>query len=207
MDKFLRSRVSSFDSIWTGDSPKLKPHPNNSPLMSQGIGLISLAMSLFVLSACVHSLSLYSMDGEKLSGRWRFSRENNGVVEVTGSNGEVLNGKFATVERATFVESYQKTFGTGSIRVDGPDLSSYGNSLAAIFGSSAALTDSAHGETFNPDSDKGDIGVNGPLFYWIASLRGDRKATMECFFIGSSYTGGGFGRCKSHTGKEYSLEF
>jgi hypothetical protein len=175
--------------------------------MSKRILLFILSLPLLALPACTHRLSLYSVDGEKLSGRWRFARENTGLVQVIGSNGEVLNGKFVNVGRAAFVDRYQKTFGSGSIRVDGPDVSSYGNAFAGIFGSSGVLTDSAYGETFNPALGKPEVEVTGPLFYWIASLRSDGNTTLECFFIGSSYTGRGFGRCKSDTGKDYSLEF
>lgn len=168
---------------------------------------VPLALSLFILPACIHGLSMYSMDGEKLSGRYRFARENTGLIQVTGSDGEVLNGKFVNVGRATFVESYQRTFGVGSIAVDGPDISPYGNAFGGIFGRSYALTDAARGQTFNSAAGSSETVVRGPLFYWTVSLRGDRGTTMGCYFIGSSYTGRGFGRCKSNTGKEYSIEF
>ena len=49
--------------------------------------------------------------------------------------------------------------------------------------------------------------ITGPLFYWVASLQGDRRTVLGCFFIGSSYTGGGFGRCKSQAGEEYNIDF
>jgi hypothetical protein len=49
--------------------------------------------------------------------------------------------------------------------------------------------------------------VSGPLFYWTASLQGDRRLVLGCFLIGSAYTGHGFGRCKSQAGKEYRVDF
>ena len=49
--------------------------------------------------------------------------------------------------------------------------------------------------------------VSGPLFYWIASLQGDRRLVLGCYLIGSFYTGRGFGRCKSQAGKEYLVDF
>lgn len=168
---------------------------------------LPFALCLWVLPACSHSLSMHSMDGEKLSGRWRFARADTGLIQVTGSAGEVLNGKFVRVGRPTFIQSYEKTFGSGSIAVDGPDLSSYGNAFGGIFVGSYSLTDAAYGESFNSVSGNSGTAVSGPLFYWIASLRSDRETTMGCYFIGSSYTGHGFGRCKSHSGKEYSVEF
>jgi hypothetical protein len=150
---------------------------------------------------------MHSRDGEKLSGKYRFAREDTGLIQVINSDGEILDGNFIRVGRAAFVESYEKTFGRGSIAVDGPDVSRYGNAFGGMFFSSSALSDSAHGETFNSASGKSEIVVKGPLFYWTASLRGNRGSTMECYFIGSSYTGHGFGRCMSRTGKEYSVEF
>jgi hypothetical protein len=167
---------------------------------------LSLLLSLWLLPACVHSLRMHSADGEKLSGRYRFAREHTGLIQVVGSDGEILDGRFFTVGRAHFIESYEKTFGRGSIVADGPDISSYGNAFAGMFGSSSVLADGAYGETFNRAAGSG-IAVRGPLFYWTASLHSNQKTTLVCYFLGSSYTGHGFGRCKSHTGKEYSVEF
>ena len=148
-----------------------------------------------------------SADGERLAGKYRFARDNTGLIQVTAEDGEVLAGKFTTVGRATFVENYNKTFGRGSIAVEGPDVSGYGNPFGGPFGSSHGLTDFAYGETSKSGSGNSGSGIKGPLFYWTASLQGDKGATMGCYFIGSSYTGHGFGRCKSHTGKEYMVEF
>lgn len=156
-------------------------------------------------SACVHSLSMRSKDGEELSGRYRFARENTGLMEVIGSDSEILRGKFVRVGRGSFVDLYQQTFGRESIRVDGPDLPAY--AFSGLLGSSYALADAAYGETFENLSGNSEIMVKGPLFYWIGSLRGDKGTIMGCYFIGSSNTGHGFGTCKSHTGKEYSARF
>jgi hypothetical protein len=165
--------------------------------------LVVLALAVLVLSGCVYSLSMHSMDGEKLNGRYRFAHEDTGLIQVIGSDGEILAGPFVRVGRTSFIESYRKTFGGGSIAVDGPDISAHGNVFSGILAGSSTLADFAYGETFN----KSRIFVKGPLFYWTASLRGDRGTTMGCYFVGSSYTGSGFGRCKSHAGKEYSAEF
>jgi len=118
-----------------------------------------------------------------------------------------LVGKFVTVGRATFVESYKNTFGRGSVTVEGPDVFAYGNPFGSAFGNSGMLADFAYGETFDSASGNSETKIQGPLFYWTASLQGDRGTTVRCFFIGSSYTGHGFGRCKSHTGKEYTAQF
>jgi hypothetical protein len=169
--------------------------------------ILTMALSMAVLPACIHSMSMRSADGESLSGQYRFSSETTGLIRIIGGDGEVLTGKFVTVGRGAFVESYRNTFGTGSIIVDGPDVSGYGNPFGGIFGGSHALTDSAYGETFDITAGNFETGVRGPLFYWTASLRGNKGTTIGCHFIGSSYTGHGFGRCKNHTGKEYTLEF
>jgi len=169
-----------------------------------------LIVVALLLSApgCVHELSLHSRDGEKLSGQYRFARETTGSIRITDSNGEVFTGNFITVERARFISDYTTAFGSGSIIVDGPDLSAYGNAFRGVLlGNSRVRTDAAYGETFSKTAANSEIGVTGPLFYWIASLRGDQGATMGCYFIGSSYTGHGFGRCKTHAGKEYTADF
>ena len=169
--------------------------------------IVLVVSTLLFLSACVHGLDLHSQDGEKLQGHYRFARENTGLMQVLGSSGEVLFGKFVMVPRATFIESYTRTFGGGSLIVDGPDVSAYGNAFGGSFGSSRALIDSAYGENFNAASGNSELEASGPLFYWTASLKGDQGSTMGCYLIGSSYTGRGFGRCKNHTGKEYSVTF
>jgi hypothetical protein len=152
-------------------------------------------------------MSLHSIDGEMVSGRYRFAREGTGLIQVFGPDGELLSGKFSQVSRAGFVESYKKIFGSGSITVYGPDVSAYGGGFGAAFVGSYTPRETAHGESFNKASGKSSIAVRGPFFYRKASLRGDRGTIMECYFIGSSYTGHGFGRCKSDKGKEYSVEF
>lgn len=167
--------------------------------------MLALLLLPMMATACVHSLSMRSGDGEELSGRYRFARENTGLLEVIGSDSEILTGTFVRVGRGSFVDRYRQTFGSGSIRVDGPDLPA--SAFSSLFGSSYALTDAAYGETFDNLSGNSEILVKGPLFYWTASLRGDKGTIMGCYFIGSSYTGHGFGRCKTHTGKEYSARF
>src|ERR1043166_2709446 len=89
--------------------------------------IVLVGSTLLFLSACVHGLDLHSQDGEKLQGHYRFARENTGLMQVLGSSGEVLSGKFVIVPRATFIESYTGTFGGGSLIVEGPDVSAYGN--------------------------------------------------------------------------------
>jgi hypothetical protein len=171
------------------------------------IGFVPAIIFASLLQGCIHSFSMHSMDGEVLSGKYRFGQEGKGVLRVVGTDGEVLAGNFLQVGSKAFVESYRETFGGGSIVVVGPDASAYGNAFGGAFAGAYAPTGSVHGETFNKASGESKIVVAGPRFYWTASLKGNRGTTMACYFIGSSYTGGGFGRCKSGVGKEYSLEF
>jgi hypothetical protein len=148
-----------------------------------------------------------SSDGETWSGEYRFAHENTGLIRVITKDGEILLGKFITVGRANFVERYTDIFGSGSIATDGPDASGYGNAFAGAFGGSATLTDFAYAETSGNASGRAGTVIKGPLFYWTASLQGDRGTTMACCYVGSSQTGHGFGRCKSHTGEEYTVQF
>jgi hypothetical protein len=158
---------------------------------------------LIISSACVHTLTLQSSDREILQGRYRLARENTAMVEITGPHGEVWSGKFAGVARGVFIESYERVFGRGSIAADRTDVSAYGNAFAGMVGNSYTLTDAAHGETAGASP----IVVKGPLFYWTAVLNGHQGHTMNCYLIGSASAGGGFGRCKNHIGKEYSVRF
>jgi hypothetical protein len=163
--------------------------------------LILLSLSL-VLSGCIYRLTVTAADGERLIGRYRFGRDT-GLIQLVGPGGEVLMGKLFRVERATFIEGYQKAFGKGAIAVDGPEISFSGNSFGGIFGNSSALKTAAYGQTSS-----GAAGrlVSGTLDYWTASLEDNSGMAIACYFIRSTYTAHGLGRCKNHTGKEYEAE-
>lgn len=167
---------------------------------------LTLLFSVLILTSCVYPVTMYSLDGEKLDGRWRYAREGTGLVQISGPAGEKLAGTFQPVPRQIFFEGYEKTFGGGTIDADGPDLSALGNPFGGLLGSSSTLMDVARGENYDAASGKAAHVAMGPLVFWTASLQGD-KQTMRCFLIGSSYTGHGFGRCKAATGKEYTVEF
>ena len=162
---------------------------------------------LALLSGCAQRVILYSRDGESWEGKWRHAREQTGLMQIIGSSGETLVGTFKTVSRQSFLARYEKTFGMGAIATDGPDVSAFGNAFAGMLGGSNALLDVAYGENFNPTSETPSQTVAGPLFYWTAKLQGDMRTTMDCFLIGSAYTGHGLGRCKGTTGKDYTVEF
>ena len=173
----------------------------------RSFALVRLLLFWLLVTGCIHDLRLRSVDGETLRGRYRFAREYTGLIQVTGANGEILSGKFAEVSRAAFVESYEKTFGSGSISMAGLDRSPYGHLSGGLFAGSYGLTGSAY-RAIPGDTPAGSATVvSGPLFYWTALLQGDRGTTMDCYFIGSSYTNHGFGSCKSRMGEEYSADF
>jgi hypothetical protein len=169
--------------------------------------LMVLVFSALLLSSCVHRLTMHARDGERLDGRWRFAREGNALIQIFSSDGEVLVGLLKPVARGKFFDSYQQTFGQGSIDAEGPELSSYGNALFATPGTSNALADVVYGESFDKTSGEGARSVTGPLIYWTAHLQGDKRTLMQCFLIGSSHSTRGLGRCKGASGKEYTVSF
>ncbi len=176
---------------------------------SVAAGMFSAAVLCcsLLLSGCSQSVTLYSVDGEYWQGKWRHARDETGLVQISGAAGEILRGTFKRVSRQAFFETYEKTFGTGAITADGPDVSSFGNAFGGMLAGSNTLPADASGQNFNPASGRSTQMVSGPLFYWTANLQGDRKTTLHCFLIGSAYTGHGLGRCKGTTGKDYTIEF
>jgi hypothetical protein len=162
---------------------------------------------LLMLASCVYPLTMHSKSGERLDGRWRFARGDSGLMQVFGTGGETLIGTFRPISRGDFFTNYQKTFGAGSIDADEPELSAYGNGFWVSLGSANALGDVAYGENYNGATGTSQQVVRGPLFYWTANLQGDKRTVMQCFLIGSSYTGHGLGRCKGAESKEYTVEF
>ena len=134
-----------------------------------------------LLSACAHKLTMHARDGEKLDGRWRFAREGSALMQVFGSDGEVLVGMLTPVARRAFFESYQSVFGRGAIAAETPDLSAYGHGFWMLPGTSNALTDVVYGDSFDA---VGGQTVVGPLFYWTANLQGDTGG-LSCIAFSS----------------------
>ena len=163
-------------------------------------------LALF-LSACAYPMSMTSPEGEKFAGRYRFGREDSGLMQINGPENEILIGRFARVGRTNFVENYEKTFGRGTIELEGPDLSRHGGTIGGVLGTSSVFHETAYADPVAAAVGKPTKVISGPLFYWIASLQGDRRSVLGCFLIGSSYTGSGFGRCKSQTGREFRIDF
>lgn len=168
---------------------------------------ISTLILALVLAACSHPMTMSSADGDKFAGRYRFGREDSGVMQIHGPENEVLVGRFIRVDRTVFAEGYEKTFGRGTIEMDGPDLSRYGSAFGGLLGSSSVLHETAYADAVAGFAGQPAKAVSGPLFYWLASLQGDRRSALGCYLIGSSYTGNGFGRCKSQSGREYRVDF
>ena len=170
-------------------------------------GQLTWALFALLLSGCAHSMSMTSLDGAKYAGRYRFGREDNGLMQIYGPDNEVLIGSFTRVGRTAFAENYEKTFGPGTIDLDGPDLSRHGGTIGGVLGTSSVFHETAYADPEAVMVGKKTKVISGPLFYWIASLQGDRRTVLGCYLVGSSYTGSGFGRCKSQTGKEFQIDF
>jgi hypothetical protein len=162
---------------------------------------------LFLLGGCSHPMSMVSPEGVSYDGQYRFGREDGGLMQIYGPENEVLIGRFSRVGRTAFVESYQKTFGRGTIEIHGPDLSRHAGSLSGVLGPTSGFHETAYADPVAAAEGRPTKSITGPLFYWVASLQGDRRTVLGCFFIGSSYTGSGFGRCKSQSGEEYKIDF
>ena len=101
----------------------------------------------------------------------------------------------------------EKAFGRGTIEIDGPDLSRHAGSLGGVIGPTSGFHETAFADPAAAAEGRPSKSITGPLFYWVASLQGDRRTVLGCFLIGSSYTGSGFGRCKSQSGQEYDIDF
>lgn len=168
---------------------------------------LAVALLTMLFGACSHPVSMVSREGVTYDGRYRFGRDDGGLMRIYGPGNEVLVGPFARVGRTAFVESYEKSFGRGSIELDGPDLSRHGGSIGGMLGSTSSFHETAYADPVAAAAGRPSKSISGPLFYWVASLQGNRRTVMGCFLIGSSYTGGGFGRCKSQSGQEYNIEF
>ena len=172
-----------------------------------GFGLLILLGAALICCACSHPMSVVSIDGEKFSGRYRFGREGTGLMQIYGPENEVLIGRFIRVDRTVFVQDYEKAFGRRTIEADGPDLSQHVNAFGGLLGNASTFHETAYAEPSHGVTGLPGKSVSGPLFYWTASLQGDRRLVLGCFLIGSAYTGHGFGRCKSQTGKEFHVDF
>ena len=168
---------------------------------------LALVLTLLMLAGCSHPMTMKSPEGVTYDGRYRFSRDDSGLMQIHGPENEVLLGRFDRVGRTAFVENYEKAFGRGTIELDGPDLSRHAGSLGGVIGPTSGFHETAFADPAAAAEGRPSKSITGPLFYWVASLQGDRRTVLGCFLIGSSYTGSGFGRCKSQSGQEYDIDF
>ena len=173
----------------------------------KSLGNLGLALTLLLLAGCFYPMTMQSSDGVTYGGRYRFGREHSGLMQIHGPGDEVLLGSFDRVGRTAFVESYEKIFGRGTIELDGPDLSRHAGTIGGILGPTSDFHETAYADPAAVAEGRPSKSITGPLFYWVASLQGDRRTVLGCFLIGSSYTGSGFGRCKSQSGQEYNVDF
>jgi hypothetical protein len=168
---------------------------------------LPVAIVALFLSACAYPMTMTSLEGEKFTGRYRVGREDGGLMQIYGPENEVLIGRFSRVGRTDFVENYEKTFGRGTIELDGSDLSRHSATIGGMLGTASIFHETAYADPVAAAAGKPTKVISGPLFYWVASLQGDRRSVLGCFLIGSSYTGSGFGRCKNQSGKEFLVDF
>ena len=173
-------------------------------LIQQGILVLFLLLVATMFSACVHKVTMRAKDGETLDGRWRYAHEGSALMQVVSGEGEVLVGVLSPIPRRAFFESYETTFGVGAIAAETPDLSAYGYGFWTLPGTTNPLMDVAYAESFDAMITRS---VGGPLLYWTAYLEGDRRTSLRCFLIGSNHSSRGLGRCKSPSGKEYTVQF
>src|SRR5437660_12234498 len=76
---------------------------------------IASMLSLMIVSSCVNRITMHSLDGVRLDGRWRLAREDSGLIEVVGSAGEPLVGTFKPVPRGSFFDGDHESLGTAPI--------------------------------------------------------------------------------------------
>ncbi len=168
---------------------------------------LGLVLTFLMLGGCSHPMTMKSPEGVIYGGRYRFGRDDGGLMQIHGPGNEMLLGRFDRVGRTAFVENYEKAFGRGTIELDGPDLSRHAGTLGGVIGPTSGFHETAYADPAAAAEGRPTKSITGPLFYWVASLQGDRRTVLGCFLIGSSYTGSGFGRCKSQSGQEYNIDF
>ena len=62
-------------------------------------------------------MTMRSPEGVTYDGRYRFGRDDSGLMQIHGPENEVLLGRFDRVGRTAFVENYEKAFGRGTIEI------------------------------------------------------------------------------------------
>ena len=98
-------------------------------------------------------MTMKSSEGVTYDGRYRFGREDSGLMQIHGPENEVLLGSFDRVGRTAFVENYEKAFGRGTIELDGPDLSRHGGTIGGVLGSTSGFHETAYADPPRPPRD------------------------------------------------------
>lgn len=115
MGKITSSRRTS-ETFNDARSGILRVRSNGArPLTTKNMMGLSLAVLWlsFLRSGCVYRLTVSAADGERLNGRYRFGRDDTGLIQLIGPGGEVLMGRLSRVARATFIEGVPEDFWQG----------------------------------------------------------------------------------------------
>ena len=131
---------------------------------------------------------MYSLDGEVLKGEYTFTSRMKGNVNVARPDGgEVLTGEFTSVDERMFSYGYSQAFGRAFATAYGLGGTATGSATANASGYGWRVSDSGR-------------------FHGMGFLRGPHTV-IQCFYVGSTRTNNGIGKCKSGDGKEYDLQF
>jgi len=143
----------------------------------------------FVISCAYmtpHAITIYALDGEVLKGE--FSSRMKGNVKVARpDSSEVLTGEFTSVDERSFSYGYSQAFGRAFGTAYGPCGTATGSATANASGYGWRVSDSRR-------------------FQGMGFIRGPHTV-MQCFYISSTRTNNGIGKCKSSEAKEYDLQF
>ena len=145
----------------------------------------------FVISCAYmtpHAITIYALDGEVLKGEYSFTSRMKGNVKVARpDSSEVLTGEFTSVDERSFSYGYSQAFGRAFGTAYGPGGTATGSATANASGYGWRVSDSGR-------------------FQGMGFIRGPHTV-MQCFYMGSTRTNNGIGKCKSSEGKEYDLQF
>jgi len=100
---------------------------------------------------------------------------------------EVLTGEFTSVDERSFSYGYSQAFGRAFGTAYGPCGTATGSATANASGYGWRVSDSGR-------------------FQGMGFIRGPHTV-MQCFYMGSTRTNNGIGKCKSSEAKEYDLQF
>ena len=145
----------------------------------------------FVISCAYmtpHAITIYALDGEVLKGEYSFTSRMKGNVKVARpDSSEVLTEEFTGVDERSFSYGYSQAFGRA-----------FGTAYAPGGTATSSATANASGYGWRV-SDSG-------RFQGMGFIRGPHTV-MQYFYMGSTRTNNGIGKCKSSEGKEYDLQF